>query len=243
MILGTRDDTARSIPLMGKPTLDEALEKLADEGEVDAAAPTEMAGLAEAETGSVFAWGLDEDGPSEDAPWATPRQITAAAVAISLALVGMAVVIAVHQWGNGWEPRSEPSTPTRTAVIVPSVTAEALPAPAPRPVPPVTVTVQAAPKTVQTPPSTFGQNPTTLSPQGVAAYDRVFIANLQSEGWTITDPAAMAKNAHIVCGMFAQGDPVEYVNQQLAQRAEVSDTAALLFTSEAMVVYPGCREP
>ena len=51
-------------------------------------APTEMAGVAEAETQAAYAWALDYDGdefPTQPTQRLTPRRITALALAISLA--------------------------------------------------------------------------------------------------------------------------------------------------------------
>ncbi|OCB41807.1 hypothetical protein A5721_30280 [Mycobacterium vulneris] len=94
--------------------------------------PTELAGAAEAETGSIYAWGLDYDDESPTRRL-TPRRITALGVGASLVVVAVAAVVGLVAL------RQPDSTPTPSA-------AETV-APAP-PLPsssPVTVTIQAAP--------------------------------------------------------------------------------------------------
>ena len=61
-------------------------------------APTEMAGVAEAETQAAYAWALDYDGdefPTQPTQRLTPRRITTLALASSLVLIATAGVVAL----------------------------------------------------------------------------------------------------------------------------------------------------
>ena len=63
-------------------------------------APTEMAGVAEAETQAAYAWALDYDGdefPTQPTQRLTPRRITALALAASLVLIAVAGAV-VLRW-------------------------------------------------------------------------------------------------------------------------------------------------
>jgi hypothetical protein len=101
----------------------------------------------------------------------------------------------------------------------------------------VTVTVQAPPNTAQAQPPPQ-HNPAV--PAWVTQYDQQFLAKLQSEGWTITNPVAMTRNAHLVCAAFERGVPPESVNSDLMANALMSMTEAALFSSAAMLTYPNC---
>ncbi len=87
------------------------------------AAPTEVAGTAEADTQSAYAWGLvdaDYDEPARRR--LTPARITALAVAGSAALIAVAAVIVyVNLQRRGAEPApaAEPTISTVIATVVP----------------------------------------------------------------------------------------------------------------------------
>lgn len=101
----------------------------------DAAEPTELAGAAEAETQSAYAWSLDD--PVEDYPTQrlTPRRITVAATVVSLAVItGAAAVAVMHLRKNDPAPAPAAAPATSTAVTVTTVVA--VPAPAALPAPP-----------------------------------------------------------------------------------------------------------
>ena len=62
------------------------------------AEPTEMAGVAEAETQAAYAWALDYDGdefPTQPTQRLTPRRITALALATSLVVIAVAGAVAL----------------------------------------------------------------------------------------------------------------------------------------------------
>jgi hypothetical protein len=84
---------------------------MGDTPEVDAAAPTELAGIADADTRPERAWGLAEDHFDEVRPRRfTPAQITAAAVAASLVATACAGTIAYTKL------RDSPPEPAPVAV-------------------------------------------------------------------------------------------------------------------------------
>lgn len=107
--------------------------------------PTEMAGLAEAETESAYAWGLDYDGVDEPtARRLTSRQITALGVAASLIVIAVAGVVAFVVTRQHGSPSAQ-SAPAASAVAAPPQTVTmTLP-------PPLTVTVPAPTSTVALP--------------------------------------------------------------------------------------------
>ncbi len=101
------------------------------------AEPTEMAGAAEAETGSIYAWALDDDADEFSTQRLTSRRITTLALAASLVVIAVAGAVSLFVLHNANRPETSPS---RTV-------AETTPTPPP-PVtvtapPPVTVTASA----------------------------------------------------------------------------------------------------
>ena len=98
------------------------------------AEPTEMAGVAEAETQAAYAWALDYDGdelPTVPTQRLTPRRITSLALASSLVVIAVAGAVAL-----GVLHQPEPAPASAPVVI------EALAQPAPPPpAPTVTATV------------------------------------------------------------------------------------------------------
>jgi hypothetical protein len=93
---------------------------MGDAPEVDAAAPTELAGAAEADTRPERAWGLAEDDFDEVRPRRfTPAQITAAAVAASLVATACAGTIAYTKLRDRTtEPAPVAVAPTTSATPV-----------------------------------------------------------------------------------------------------------------------------
>jgi hypothetical protein len=85
------------------------------------AEPTEMAGVAEAETQAAYAWALDYDDPDEFSTQPiqrlTSRHITALSLAASLVLIAMASVVALVV------PSPKPSEPVVAAPSPVTVTA------------------------------------------------------------------------------------------------------------------------
>jgi hypothetical protein len=124
----------------------------------DDAAPTELAGIAEAGTEAVQAWALDFD---DDPPTRrfTPRRITAAALAGCLVLIAAAGVVALFVIRGAWhsEPTAAPvvvaAAPEPAPAATPTTMVQPRPAAPPgswiTPTKAVTVTVQAPPDTVQ----------------------------------------------------------------------------------------------
>jgi hypothetical protein len=90
--------------------------------------PTEMAGVAEAETEAAYAWALDYDDPDEIPTQPirlTSRRITALSLAASLFLIAVAGVVSIVVMRDVNHPVAQPSSPPVVAMIVappPSVT-------------------------------------------------------------------------------------------------------------------------
>lgn len=101
--------------------------------------PTELAGIASADTESVYAWALDEDDETEALPGRlTPRRITALAVTGSLLAVAAAAVIAMttlREREVPAGPAAAPPQPTTKAAApapaAPSASRATVPPPAP----------------------------------------------------------------------------------------------------------------
>jgi hypothetical protein len=108
--------------------------------------PTEMA-PSETETGSIYAWGLDDDGVDEPPTQRlTSRRITALGVAASLIVIAVAGVVAFVVIRQHSQPKA-PSAPVVATVAAPPPTVTmTLP-------PPVTVTAAAPTGTVPSGPT------------------------------------------------------------------------------------------
>lgn len=135
--------------------------------EIPAGDPTELAGTATADTESVYAWALDEDGDAEDSPRRfTPRRITTLAVGASLAAILGAAAVAVATLRPGADRAATPATPTSAAL-------PAAPAPA------TTATPQP-------------RSPTrTPAPPALADADATFLDKLRGFGVPINDSDPM----------------------------------------------------
>ena len=111
------------------------------------AEPTEMAGVAEADTEMAYAWALDYDDPDEfPTQRLTPRRITSLGIGASLVTIAVAGAVALgvlRQPDPAPTPASAVETTTKPAPPAPppvTATVTVLPPP-----PPVTVTVQPKP--------------------------------------------------------------------------------------------------
>lgn len=201
----------------------------------DAADPTELAGVAEMGTESVEAWSV---GDVEDYPltgswedperrW-TPRRITILAVAASVLVIATAAGVTV------WNLRQGPEVHTTTVVVATATaTATVIVAEPPKPPPPSTVTVTA--------------RPTAPTPSKVVAVDEVdphdgeFIERMRNDGWYIVNPWLMTSQARKFCTLLRQGVDPTKMNQEIAAANGIDMGQALIFTSNAMLTYPGCR--
>jgi hypothetical protein len=104
------------------------------------AEPTEMAGIAEAETQAAYAWALDYDGdefPTQPTQRLTPRRVTALALAASLILVAAAGAVMLMARDTN-QPVAQAPSPSVVNTVVTPTPPEAVTAP-----PPVTVTASA----------------------------------------------------------------------------------------------------
>ena len=64
--------------------------------------------------------------------------------------------------------------------------------------------------------------------------------NLRYNGWNITDPVAMSREAHKVCAMLQRGAAPGDVNNKLVAEVGIALNMAQQFTSTAMSTYPDC---
>lgn len=204
---------------------DVAPTEVADVVAVAASEPTELAGIAEADTAASEAWSLcpDEPEPRSLRTWA----ITGAALAASLAAVGGAAWVAVPHL-RGAESPPVPPPP----VTAPTTTVAAAPAPPPPPPapPPATVTTVVVQSTVQVP-----QDAPTL-----ADYDQQYLTALKAEGWNVPNPSATVNDAHITCSYLRQGIPLAEVSRMYATAAGRSVADASHFTAMMTAIYPNC---
>lgn len=198
--------------------------------------PTQSASVAEAETRSAYAWGL-ADMPDEPEPQRlTPRRITTAAVAASLALTAIAGVIAWQHLG-GEEPMQVAETASMVPAAVTPLTTTPKPVAAPPkpppPPPPVTVTTVV----IQTPAPTPVYVPPVVD---MAALDSQFIRNMLAQGWQIWDTRQSVETAHLACSMLRNGATTEAVATRLANASQASMDEGRAFTATAMRTYPQC---
>ena len=104
--------------------------------------PTEMAGVAEAETQAAYAWALDYDDvdefPTLPTQRLTSRRITALGVAASLVVIAVAGGVALGVLHHTNQPVAQAPSPSVVNTVVTPTSPEAVTAP-----PPVTVTASA----------------------------------------------------------------------------------------------------
>jgi hypothetical protein len=135
--------------------------------------PTELAGVADAETQAAYAWALDDGVDDLPTQRLTPRHITTLGVAASLITIVVAGVIAFVMLHHQSEPAPIPP------VVVIETTTSTLPPPPPPPPPPVTVTAppplpvtvtSTAPRTTRPSPAPEGSIGHFCSPQGATKW-------------------------------------------------------------------------
>ncbi len=97
------------------------------------AAPTEQAGIAEADTRSTYAWGEAEDIVDYPTQRLTPKGITTAAVAASVVVIAAASAVAIA-YLNVEEAQPVAAPPSATVQAPPPPMVVAPPAPPPLPV-------------------------------------------------------------------------------------------------------------
>lgn len=212
---------------------------------VEAAAATELAGVAEADTMSAFAWSEDDldDYPGEPASL-RPFLITSAAIAVSLSLVAVAGVLA-YRWATDEAPAPAALSAPMTTTVAPAP--KAAPPPVPPP-PPVTVTTVVVQSTVPAPmPERSGPvvlptvMPNPLPP--VTPTDQLFLSRLQAQGWWVADPRLMSYRAFETCAMLHNGEPLSQVQMKLMQLQDViiqNGVIARQFIDTAAATYPNC---
>ncbi len=150
---------------------------------MEGAEPTELAGAANADTESVYAWALDDDEQTDEVSQRlTPRRITAMAVGGALALMATAGGLAL------WTLRSEPDAAQRTPASSTTVTSTAEAPAAPSPV------------AVATP-----------SPKALSGIDGQFIEEVRGYGVPVSDrdPDYTVKTARAMCAT-ARDSPTAY---------------------------------
>jgi hypothetical protein len=187
---------------------------------------------------TVEAWS-DETEPIDRDPQTWRKTWVMAAI---LALAGIVFGAAVWFGHLAWPGSGQSSHPAPAPASSPTPTTNAPPPPAPAPAPtsaptpaPPATTVQASPSTVPAPPPDVG-----ISPEMVAWYDRQFIANLTYNGARITDPVALAHQAHRACAMLQKGATQGDVIQKIVAESGWNYFTATMFVSTAMSTYPSC---
>lgn len=207
---------------------------VAESVESEAAANTELAGVAEADTMSAYAWSED-DSPEEVEPAPLrPFLITSAAVGVSLCLVTVAGVLG-YRWVTDEAPTPVAVSAPATTTTVPPAPKAAPPVPPP---PPVTVTTVVVQSTVQVPGQAPG--PGVLPPAVLASLDQRFIANLQAKGWLITDARILASDAHKLCAYLQRGGAIGPATQEYASASGQGLDHAQQFVSTVVGTYPNC---
>ena len=154
------------------------------------AEPTEMAGIAEAETQAAYAWAFDYDDPDEIPTQPirlTSRRITALSLAASLVLIAVAGAMALGVLHNANQPVTQASSPPVIETVA-------------RPVPSPTVTVTQAPAIPRA--GFFGEwgmhgMSVTLAPDGSAVY-MAWLGTPIGVSWSATWSPMTANMAMIV---------------------------------------------
>lgn len=195
---------------------------------------TELAGVAEADTMSAFAWSEDDSAPEVEPESSRPFWVTTAAVAASLSLVTVAGILGYRYMGGDEPAPAALSAPVTTTVPPPPIAAPPVPPP-----PPVTVTTVVVQSTIQAPAAQPPQR-RELPDEAVAALDRQFIAKVQAIGGLVLNPSELTHDAHLTCAYLQQGKTVAEVNQMYAGASGRGLADAQVFTSLVMTTYPDC---
>ena len=185
---------------------------------------------------TVEAWS-DETEPIDRDPQTWRKTSVIAAI---LALAGIVMVAAVWFGHSAWPGSGQSSHPAPAPASGPTPTTNGPPPPTPArasapTLAPSATTVRASPSTAQASPPDVG-----ISPEMVAWYDRQFIANLRYNGAVITDPVALAHQAHRVCAMLQKGATRDDVIQKIVAESGWNYFTATMFVSTAMSTYPSC---
>lgn len=191
--------------------------------EAEPSDPTELAGAADAETQSAYAWSADEDYPAtgswEDPErrW-TPRRITILGVTAALAAVGGAAALGFSLLRSHEQVvKVFVATETATATTVVVTT------------PPPTVTVRPPASTIVK----------TVAP--AVDYDQVFLASMRENGWAVFDTPVFLSRAHVTCNVLRQGKSIDDVAAGLIQvEPALTYAMARQFIAVTMATYPGC---
>ena len=83
--------------------------------------PTEMAGVAEAETQAAYAWALDDDVDDLPTQRLTPRRVTALALAVSLVLIAVAGAVALWTHRQPGPAHVAAAPPAAAPTVAPAV--------------------------------------------------------------------------------------------------------------------------
>lgn len=192
-----------------------------------------MAGVAEADTQSAYAWALDDEDEEPLRRW--PFWATAAAVGVSLSLVTVAAVLGFRYATSEAPAPAALSAPVTTTQPMPTPKAAPPPAPPPPPVTVTTVVVQSTVQVPQAPPPPQQSQPTMQDA------DWNYIARMQGYGWLVQDPQLMAQHGREVCKMLHGGAPYVQVQQHLMTLQGVADgKGAWQIMDAAMQSYPNC---
>jgi hypothetical protein len=206
-------------------------------GEADAADPTELAGVAEMGTEAVEAWSTAEDYPLTGS-WEDPERRWTPARITTLAVAAGVAVIAAAGGAIWWQLQREQPVHT-THVVVATETATAVAPEPPKPPPPSTVT-----QTVQAPAPTRPPSAADIAradPGPTPAQDAYFLDLVRGDGWNVTNGPLAISKAHEFCRKLRSGVDVGVLNQQIARDSGYGYDTALMFTTDAMQAYPGCR--
>ena len=64
---------------------------------------------------------------------------------------------------------------------------------------------------------------------------------MRGDGWNVTNGPLAISKAHAFCRSLRRGIDLNALNQQIAQEGGYGYPMAVMFTSDAMLAYPGCH--
>ncbi|MGV0785089.1 DUF732 domain-containing protein [Mycolicibacterium sp. XJ775] len=207
---------------------------------------TELAGVAEADTMSSYAWSEDDASLDVEPQSDRPFWVTTAAVAVSAGLVTAAAVLG-YRYATDEAPRPAALSAPVTTTSAPPTPAAAQPVPPPPPVTVTTVVVQSTVPAPQALPEPVGPivlptaMPNPLPP--LSDRDRLFVSRLQGQGWWVAYPQVMAYRAWETCAMLHNGEPLSQVQMKLMQLQDVdvqNGMVARQFIDTAAATYANC---